>query len=164
MQLWRWISHWKFVSHWKNTAITLKNAYKGNHITLRIITLKYFPLLFKDTVITLKIFKSYWKISSVTHTVCSQDFQRYSRFSVWFSVISLCQKAHIITEKWLNATASSGLYTASPVHCWMLSVIRKHCQRKYKKRNFKLNVFFFFFFTTDFRFLRGEMCGNCYTQ
>ena len=56
-----------------------------------MITLKYFILLFKDTEITLKMFKSHWKIVSATHFFCSQDFQRYSRYLVRFSVSGLIE-------------------------------------------------------------------------
>ena len=55
MKLWHWKSHWKFVSHWKNMEITPKKIFTKE--TTLIITLKYFHLLLKDTVITLKIFK-----------------------------------------------------------------------------------------------------------
>ena len=37
------------------------------------------------------MFKSHWKIVSATHFFCSQDFQRYSRFLVRFSVSGLIE-------------------------------------------------------------------------
>ena len=58
----------------KNMEVTLKNIYKGNYIDDH--TEIVFPLLFKDTEITLKKI-NHTNFFSVTQFFCSQDFQCY---------------------------------------------------------------------------------------
>ena len=79
----------------------------------RIISQKYFPLLFKDTEITLKKFKSHWKICSVTHFFCSLVFQRYSRdfqcdFQCHNFVVLILQKLQIY-HVWFIFIATLGV-------------------------------------------------------
>ena len=83
MKLWHWKSHWKIFT--KETIV--------------MITLKYFPLLFKDTEITLKIFKSHWKFSALLISFVPRifsitldfqcDFQCHSFERLWGLLYSL---------------------------------------------------------------------------
>ena len=64
MKFRHWKSHWKFVSHWKKK--TRKSHWKiFRKETTLIITLKYFPLLSKYTVIRCKFLDHTEKLSAL---------------------------------------------------------------------------------------------------
>ena len=120
--LWHWKSHWYFFflftlnQHWK---IFTKE-------TTLIITLKCFPLLFKDTEITLKIL-------SVTHLFCSQDFSVAEDFQCDFQCHSFIVKKALNFQVWIQIYGELHSRLKSSMFC-ALSQNYQH--------------FFFFFFET----------------
>ncbi len=91
MEIWRWESHWKVQlhAHWNTFETTLKNFTKDNH-TFFLSHLNNMLLLSVIVIQECKSLLIQLKIFSVTHIIFSLNFQRYSDFSVWFSVPYSC--------------------------------------------------------------------------
>ena len=68
------ICKWLLYAKYNFSSLKNSNRIVFTNETTLVITLEYFPLLFKDTVVTLKKIKSLWQIFSITHFFCSQDF------------------------------------------------------------------------------------------